>query len=48
MGRHRAPAIPDLLVAASAELVQLTVLTLEKAFELKAEVTGQPVERLCL
>ena len=45
-GRHRAPSIPDLLVAAVAELAQLTVLHVDKDFELIAEVTGQPVERL--
>lgn len=47
-GPGTVPAIPDLLVAASAELAQLTVLTLDKAFDLIAEITGQPVERLCL
>ncbi|MBW3664442.1 MAG: PIN domain nuclease [Actinobacteria bacterium] len=45
-GRHRAPAIPDLLIAATAELVGLTVLHLDKDFELIAEITGQPTERL--
>lgn len=45
-GQHRAPAIPDLLVAATAELAELTVLHLDKDFELIAELTGQPVERL--
>lgn len=45
-GQHRAPAIPDLLVAAIAELAGLVVLHLDKDFELIAEVTGQPIERL--
>jgi predicted nucleic acid-binding protein len=45
-GRHRAPSIPDLLVAATAELAGLTVLHVDKDFELIAEVTGQPVERI--
>lgn len=45
-GQHRAPSIPDLLVAATAELADLTVLHVDKDFELIAEVTGQPVERL--
>lgn len=45
-GRHRAPSVPDLLIAAAAELAGLTVLHLDKDFELIAEVTGQPVERL--
>ena len=47
-GQHRAPAIPDLLVAAAAELAELTVLALDKDFDLIAEITGQPVERLRL
>lgn len=47
-GQHRAPSVPDLLVAATAELVGLTVLHLDKDFELIASVTGQPVERLSL
>jgi len=45
-GRHRAPSIPDLLVAATAELAGLTVLHVDKDFALIAEVTGQPAERL--
>jgi len=45
-GHHRAPSIPDLLIAATAELAQLTVLHLDKDFELIADLTGQPVERL--
>lgn len=45
-GQHRAPSIPDLLVAAAAELAQLTVLHVDKDFELIADVTGQHVERL--
>jgi predicted nucleic acid-binding protein len=45
-GQHRAPAIPDLLVAAVAERSGLTVLHLDKDFELIADVTGQPMERL--
>ncbi len=46
-GQHRAPPIPDLLVAAVAELAGLTVLHVDKDFDLIAEVTRQPVERLC-
>jgi predicted nucleic acid-binding protein len=45
-GRHRAPSIPDLLIAATAELAGLTVLHLDKDFELVAELTGQHTERL--
>lgn len=47
-GQHRAPSIPDLLIAAAAEFSGLTVLHLDKDYELIAEVTGQPTERLTL
>jgi hypothetical protein len=47
-GQHRAPSLPDLLIAATAELTGLTVLHLDKDFDLIANVTGQPVERLQL
>lgn len=46
VGKHRAPSIPDVLIAATAEVSGLTVLHLDKDFELIAEVTGQPVEQL--
>jgi predicted nucleic acid-binding protein len=45
-GQHRAPSIPDLIIAAAAELAGLTVLHLDKDFDVIAEMTGQPVERL--
>ena len=45
-GQHRAPSIPDLLIAAAAELAQLTVLHIDKDYDLIASITGQPVERL--
>lgn len=45
-GRHRGPSIPDLMIAATAELVGLTVLHVDKDFEVIAGITGQPVERL--
>lgn len=45
-GQHRAPSIPDLLIAAVAELTDLTVLHVDKDFDLIAEVTHQSVERL--
>lgn len=45
-GQHRAPSVPDLVVAATAELSGLTVLHLDKDFDLISELTGQPVERL--
>jgi len=45
-GQHRAPSIPDVIIAAIAELAGLTVLHVDKDFELIAALTGQPVERL--
>lgn len=45
-GQHRAPSIRDLLVAAAAELAGLTVLHVDKDFELIARLTDQRVERL--
>jgi predicted nucleic acid-binding protein len=45
-GQHRAPSIPDLTIAATAELAGLTVLHLDKDFEIIADLTGQPLERL--
>jgi predicted nucleic acid-binding protein len=45
-GQHRAPSIPDLIIAATAELAGLTVLHRDKDFEVIAAVTGQAVERL--
>jgi predicted nucleic acid-binding protein len=45
-GQHRAPSIPDLIIAAAAELAGLTVLHLDKDFDLIAEITRQPMERL--
>lgn len=45
-GHHRAPSIPDLVIAAVAELAGLTVLHQDKDFELIASITGQPLERL--
>ena len=45
-GQHRAPSIPDLLIAAAAELNMRTVLHVDKDFDLIAELTAQPVQRL--
>jgi predicted nucleic acid-binding protein len=45
-GEHRAPSVPDLLIAALAERAGLTVLHVDKDFDLIAAVTGQGVERL--
>lgn len=47
-GHHRAPSVPDLLIAATAELSGLTILHVDKDFELIADITGQPCERLDL
>ena len=38
--------MPDLLIAATAELAELTVLHLGKDFDLIAAITGQRVRRL--
>jgi len=45
-GQHRAPSIPDLLIAATAELTGCVVLAVDKDFDLIADITGQTVERL--
>lgn len=45
-GQHRAPSVPDLIVAAIAEQSRLTVLHKDKDFVLIAGITGQPVEGL--
>jgi predicted nucleic acid-binding protein len=47
-GHHRAPSVPDLLIAATAELSGLAVLHVDKDFDLIAGVTGQVVERLAM
>ena len=46
VGKHRGPSIPDLLIAATAELIGLTVLHVDKDFQLIGELTGQPTQRL--
>ncbi|MBA2508106.1 MAG: PIN domain nuclease [Nocardioidaceae bacterium] len=45
-GQHRVPGVPDVLIAATAELAGLTVLHLDTDFDLIATVTGQVMERL--
>lgn len=45
-GHHRAPSVPDLIIAATAETGGLVVLHDDKHFELIAEITGQPVQLL--
>jgi predicted nucleic acid-binding protein len=46
LGHHRAPSVPDLMIAAIAEVAGLSVLHVDKDFELIAAVTQQPTERL--
>lgn len=43
-GQHRAVAIPDLMVAAVAQVEGLTVLHYDGDFDLIAAITGQPTE----
>jgi len=43
-GQHRAASIPDILMAAAAEVEQLSVLHYDADFELIASITGQPTE----
>jgi predicted nucleic acid-binding protein len=45
-GQHRASSIPDIIIAATAELAGLTVLHVDNDFEVIASITGQPLERL--
>ena len=45
-GQHRALSIPDLLIAATADIARLTVLHVDKDFDLIAAITGQSIERL--
>lgn len=43
-GQQRALSVPDLLIAATAEVEGITVLHYDADFDLIAEITGQPVE----
>lgn len=45
-GQHRAPSVPDLIIAAIAESAGLVVLHNDKDFDLIADITGQRVHRL--
>jgi predicted nucleic acid-binding protein len=45
-GQQRGPSIPDLIIAASAELSGLHVLHVDKDFDTIAALTGQPTTRL--
>lgn len=43
-GKHRSVALPDLLIAATAERHRVTVLHYDSDFDLIAEVTEQPTK----
>ncbi|MEY2226680.1 MULTISPECIES: PIN domain nuclease [Streptomyces] len=43
-GFHRALSLPDLLIAATAELNRMTVLHYDGDFDMIASLTGQPTE----
>ncbi len=45
-GQHRSPSVPDLVIAAIAETAGLVVLHNDKDFDLIADITRQPAERL--
>ena len=42
--QHRGPGVPDLLIAATAELNNATVIHYDRDFDTIAAITGQPVE----
>ncbi|WP_324273320.1 hypothetical protein [Blastococcus brunescens] len=48
IGHDRAHPVADLIVAGSAELAGLIVLHHDNDFDVIAEITGQPIERLVL
>jgi predicted nucleic acid-binding protein len=43
-GQHRAVSVPDLVLAAIADIEQLTILHYDADFDIVAEVTGQDTE----
>ena len=43
---HRQVALPDLVIAAAAEIAEVPVCHYDRDFELIAEVTGQPVRAI--
>jgi predicted nucleic acid-binding protein len=43
-GEHRGASVPDLIIAATAELADLTLLHYDADFDLIASVTGQSVD----
>jgi predicted nucleic acid-binding protein len=44
LGQHRGPGVSDLLIAATAELHNATVVHYDRDFDTIAAITGQPVE----
>ena len=43
-GQHRGVSVPDLVLAAIADIEELTILHYDADFDLISEVTGQPTE----
>lgn len=43
-GQHRGVSVPDLVLAAVADIEELTILHYDADFDLIAEITGQPTE----
>lgn len=43
-GQHRGVRVPDLVLAAIADIEELTILHCDADFDLMAEITGQPTE----
>jgi predicted nucleic acid-binding protein len=43
-GRHRGASVPDVVLAATANIEELTILHYDADFDLISEVTGQPTE----
>jgi predicted nucleic acid-binding protein len=43
-GRHRGASVPDVVLAAIANIEELTILHYDADFDLISEVTGQPTE----
>ena len=43
-GQHRGVSVPDLVLAASADIEELTIVHYDLDFDLIAEITGQPTE----
>lgn len=44
--QHGGPSIPDLIIAATAELSGFTILHVDKDFDTITAITGQPTVRL--